>query len=216
MPAPVGVGRPPARGRALLHGPRHAFTGSRRLRRGGGRVEKAARRAARWVARGAAGGGEGAPAPPAPNVEQGVGAAMFGEPDFMDWFAGVIARSAARPHLDVNGRRANAAIDDQKASAPCECCRCLMPAAGRCAHCRANGVWYCAACHDRMADLTAVSTSPPRIKRRRRRATAAGMSCRRPAAVPIAVSGGCGFAMLVMPGWMPLLPAMPPPQGFRA
>ena len=115
---------------------------------------KVARRAARWMARGAAaGGGEGAPAPPAPNVEQDVGAGVFGEPDFMDWFAGVIARSAARPRLDVSRCRANAAIEDQKASAPCECCRRLMPAAGRCADCRANGVWYCAACHDRLADL---------------------------------------------------------------
>ena len=92
-------------------------------------------------------------APPAPAVGQAAPAAVFGEPDFMDWFAGVIVRSAARPRLDVSGRRANTAIEDQKASAPCECCRRLMPAAGRCAECRANGVWYCAACHDRLADL---------------------------------------------------------------
>ena len=126
------------------------------------RVREAARRAARRMARGgaaaAAAGAAGAPAPesappPAPPAaEQAGGSGSFGTPDFMDWLAGLMARPAC-PGLDVDERRANAAAENQRASAPCDCCRRLMPASGRCAECRASGVWYCAACHDRLADM---------------------------------------------------------------
>lgn len=111
----------------------------------GRRVLDAVRRAARKMAR----GGEGEAAPP---VEQAGGADVFGTPDFMDWFAGLMVRPDVG-RTDIAARRADAAIEDQKASAPCECCLRPMPAAGRCAECRANGVWYCAVCHDRLGDL---------------------------------------------------------------
>ena len=111
----------------------------------GRRVLDAVRRAARKMAR----GGEGEAAPP---VEQAGGADVFGTPDFMDWFAGLMVRPDVG-RTDIAARRADAAIEDQRASAPCECCLRPMPAAGRCAECRANGVWYCAVCHDRLGDL---------------------------------------------------------------
>ena len=39
-------------------------------------------------------------------------------------------------------------------SAPCDGCGNPMPAAGRCDECCANGMWYCAACRDRIEDLS--------------------------------------------------------------
>ena len=110
----------------------------------------AARRMARGGAGGGGGGGAGPPAPPP--AERAGGAGGFGTPDFMEWFAGLMLRPNVG-RVDVAARRADAAIEDQKASAPCECCLRPMPASDRCAECRANGVWYCATCHDRLGDL---------------------------------------------------------------
>lgn len=50
---------------------------------------------------------------------------------------------------DVDTCRARAHAENQKASAPCDACGRLMPAAERCADCRRNGLWYCSGCHAR-------------------------------------------------------------------
>ena len=101
------------------------------------------------------------PAPAAPNTGGsggedgrrggGGGGGLLMQPGFMEWMADRMAMPDGRP--DIAERRANAAAENRKASAPCESCGRDMPAAGRCDECRANGVWYCAPCHDRLADL---------------------------------------------------------------
>ena len=68
-------------------------------------------------------GGDGEAA--APPVEQSGGADVFGTPDFMDWFAGLMLRPDVG-RTDIAARRADAAIEDQRrrrrasaVSAPC-------------------------------------------------------------------------------------------------
>ena len=68
---------------------------------------------------------------------------LFGPPEFKAAMSDIWQGAADR----VAVSRANAAAEDQKTSAPCGSCGRLMPAAERCADCRANGVWFCAACH---------------------------------------------------------------------
>lgn len=46
--------------------------------------------------------------------------------------------------------RARAPEEARKASAPCYNCGRIMQAAERCAGCVTGGVWYCAACHDKL------------------------------------------------------------------
>ena len=59
----------------------------------------------------------------------------------VDAMRSAVARSQAA--------RSNAAAENQKTEVPCHGCGRLMPAAERCAGCRASGVWYCDAYHAR-------------------------------------------------------------------
>ena len=76
-------------------------------------------------------------------------------------------RRAGCPRLDVNRCRANAAIEDQKASAPCACCRRPMPAA---AAVPSAAPMACGIARPAMiilpTCLIAASTPLPKIKRR--------------------------------------------------
>ena len=103
------------------------------------------------------------PQPPAPSAAGaasaaaaapdagGPGAGLLMQLGFMEWMAERMVRPSDR--IDMAERRARRHIEDQKASAPCECCGTVMPAAGRCDECHATGVWYCATCHDRLEDM---------------------------------------------------------------
>ena len=57
--------------------------------------------------------------------------------------AAIFRRAAA----GVAAKRARAPEEARKASAPCNGCGRIMPAAERCAGCVASGSWYCRACH---------------------------------------------------------------------
>ena len=72
----------------------------------------------------------------------------------MDWFAGLMLRPDVG-RVDVAARRADAAIEDQRASAPCDGCGRPMQAADRCGTCRSRGLWFCDGCHDRLRGLAA-------------------------------------------------------------
>ena len=114
------------------------------------KATRRARRAARAAAMYPAGGGavdnmDG----DLVEVDLGGGAMMVGTPNFM---REIMAPAAGR----LKGTRAKAKAENQKASAPCDACGRLMPAAERCAGCRASGVWYCAACHARFEGMTGV------------------------------------------------------------
>ena len=115
------------------------------------RAARRARRAARAAAMYPAGdaGGVDDLAGDLVEVDLGGGAMMVGTPNFMREF---MAPAAER----LKGTRAKAKAENQKASAPCEACGRLMPAAERCAACRENGVWYCAGCHARLEGRTGV------------------------------------------------------------
>ena len=82
-------------------------------------------------------------------VDLGGNAMMTGTAGFMREF---MLPAAEGLELDM----ANAEAENQKASAPCSACGRLMPAAERCAACRQNGVWFCAACHARLERMTGV------------------------------------------------------------
>lgn len=75
----------------------------------------------------------------------GARVAVFGAPDQQAMLTDALRSAAARNATS----RANAAAENQKTEAPCHGCGRPMPAAERCAACRANGVWYCDACHAR-------------------------------------------------------------------
>ena len=72
-------------------------------------------------------------------------ATLYGPPEFRDAMSDMLRLAAD----DVAIHRLNAAAENQKTAAPCGGCGRLMPAAERCADCRANGVWFCAGCHAR-------------------------------------------------------------------
>ena len=74
------------------------------------------------------------------------------QPGFMKWMADRMVEPSTR--IDMDARRAQRHVENQRPSAPCDGCGNPMPAAGRCDECRANGMWYCAACHDRLEDLS--------------------------------------------------------------
>ena len=107
--------------------------------------EKAARRAARS-------GGAGGSGSDIVEVDLGGGAVLIGRPDFMG-----SPMAAALSQLKFAPEAApNVEAENQKTEAPCAACGRLMPAAERCAACRASGVWYCAGCHARLERMTGV------------------------------------------------------------
>ena len=109
--------------------------------------EKAARRAAR------SGGAHGAghAGSDIVEVDLGGGAVLIGRPDFMG-----SPMAAALSQLKFAQAPPNVEAENQKTEAPCAACGRLMPAAERCAACRASGVWYCAGCHARLERMTGV------------------------------------------------------------
>ena len=93
-------------------------------------------------------GGSGAAATAVPTAAPG----FLMQPGFMEWMADRMVEPSTR--IDMDARRAQRHIENQRPSAPCDGCGNPMPAAGRCDECRANGMWYCAACHDCLEDLS--------------------------------------------------------------
>ena len=71
------------------------------------------------------------------------------DPSTFNELAGALETSAAW----VEGRRAGAELENLKSEAPCHGCGRIMPASERCGGCRANGVWYCTACHARFEGI---------------------------------------------------------------
>lgn len=122
-------------------------------------------------------GGPGAAATAVPTAAPG----FLMQPGFMEW----MADRMVEPHtqIDMDARRAQRHIENQRPSAPCDGCGNPMPAAGRCDECRANGMWYCAACHDRLEDLSRRKINAA-AENQKASAPCDGCGCDMPAGVP--------------------------------